>query len=344
MTKIRKLKLTDIKKIRELIEYVEPATDSGNFSEEDFILFPFDALHNYLPLNMKFLQECYVAVENKNVLGLIALIPDGKQKTRWKINRLVLNVNASEIGKQLVDYVVNKYGGEGVETFITTIDEKYPEAIALLKNGCGFRSCNQINIWEKESLDSVADSGFPKLFREVKSSDARNIQELDSQCLFPHFRPSLAKSENDFKFNFKSSIINFLRNYKVKRLVLENPAKNVLEGYVLLMSEDNRNFWADIILSLPYQEYYEDILNYISGYVGEQNKNAKLHVYARKYYQNSKRLGEILVNLNFKQTQNFQVLVKDYWKTTKTPSGNKSPIIIFPDITSPACNIVRVRK
>ncbi len=71
-------------------------------------------------------------LKEKKLLGLISLVPDGNQKTRWKINRLILNPDAYDAGKQLIDYVVNKYGGAGVETFLTTIDVK------LYRGYCSF--------------------------------------------------------------------------------------------------------------------------------------------------------------------------------------------------------------
>ncbi|EKE02201.1 MAG: hypothetical protein ACD_20C00411G0002 [uncultured bacterium] len=345
MIKIRKLKPTDIKRVQEMVEYIHPGHSSDFVSEDYFTLFPLDLFHNLLPPNMRFLQECFVAVEDKKLLGLIGLLPDGKQKTRWKINRLIMDINAYEIGQQLIDYVVNRYGGSGVETFITTIDEKYPEAISLFKNACKFRSCSHIHIWEKENLEVNEPVQSIKNLREVKASDAYKLRELDEQTLFPHFRTSLIKNISDYKFGLKNKLFNQYKGYKVRRLILDNPSINSIEGYIFIMSKDNENFWADIILSLPYQEYYEDILNYIINYAKSQNENAKLHVYSRKYYQSNKKLAEVLDQKNFKPSHSFQVLVKDYWKVTPAiTEGNKSPVIIFPDITSPACNSLKMNK
>ncbi|OGH99686.1 MAG: hypothetical protein A2104_05120 [Candidatus Melainabacteria bacterium GWF2_32_7] len=345
MIKIRKLKPADIRKIQEMVEYIQPGHSSSFVSEDYFTLFPLDLFHNLLPPNMRFLQECFVAAEDKNLLGLIGLVPDGQQKTRWKINRLILDINAYEIGQQLIDFVVNRYGGSGVETFITTIDEKYPEAISLFKNACKFRSCSHIHIWEKDNLEINTDFKNIGLLREVKISDASKLRELDAQTLFPQFRTSLIKNIADYKFGLKNKIFNQIKGFKIKRFVLDNPGINSIEGYVLIMSKDNKNFWADIILSLAYQDYYEDILNYIIRYVKSQNENAKLHVYSRKYYQSNKKLVEVLAKQNFKPSHSFQVLVKDYWKITPvTSEDKKSPIIIFPDITSPACNSLKMNK
>ena len=127
MTKIIPVRQSDIKKIVKMIEYVTQGMSPGMIGDKTFIHFPFNIIHNLFPVNLKFLQECYVAVEKDEPLGLISLTPDGHTKTRWKINRLILGTNAYDTGKQLVDYVVNKYGGAGVETFVTVIDENYAE-------------------------------------------------------------------------------------------------------------------------------------------------------------------------------------------------------------------------
>lgn len=340
MIKIRKLKISDIEKIHKMIEYIYPEnTVSNQFYEGEPVIFPFDFLHSLIPVNMKFLQESYVAADGNNLLGVIGLISDGMQKSRWKINRLILNVNTYEIGKQLIDYVVNKYGGAGVETFITTIDENYGEAIALFKDGCGFRSCTKISVWEKDGLESVDAPKELDILREAKISDAKKLQELEQQCIFPQFRPSLTKNINDFRFDFKNKIISQIKGYKIKKYVLDNPALQSIEGCVLIGTKDNITFWADIILSLAYQTYYEDILTHIIHYIFEQNKNAKLHLYIKKYYQGNEKLDELVNKYNFSQSQVFQVLVKDYWKVIPALEDKKSPIVIFP--TSPACNIMK---
>ena len=350
MIKIRKIKASDIKKIRQMIEYIYPDSVPGQFYQGRFPVSPIDFLHNFIPVNLKFLQECYVAADKGNLLGVIGLICDGRQKTRWKINRLILNTNAYETGKQLIDYVVNKYGGAGIETFITTIDENYVEAISLFKDACGFRSCTKIYIWENANLLKFYDKSdvfkldninpnSPFLLREIRNSDAQKLHELEEQCLFPQFRPSLAKNVNDFKFDIKNKIINSIKGHKVRKFVLDNPLKNSIEGYVLIVTPDDKNFWVDIILSLPYQTYYEDILANVVNYVVEQNKCAKLYLYVKKYYQGNDKLDEIVKKYNFSQSQGFQVLVKDYWRPISALNEKKSPIVIFP--TNPACNIMK---
>lgn len=342
MAIIRQLWPTDIKKVKELIEVIAPGSASELTNDGKFTFFPLELFHRLLPLKLKFLQESYVAVEKGEVLGLISIITDDKERSRFKINRLILNTNAYDAGKQLINYVVNKYGAAGVETFIATIDENHAEAIGLFKNACGFRSCSKIHIWENNQPEAPAEISANINFRNVKLNDAKELLELDRQSLHPQYRTSLEKNISDFKFGLRNRIINAFRGLKVHRLALEDKKTGQIEGYILLVTPDNNVFWSDITLSLAFQEYYPDVINYIVNFVKYRNCNAKLYIYDRKYYQANAKLGELLESMHFKIFQTYQVLAKDYWKATPVEAEKKSPIAVFPDITSPACNIIKL--
>ena len=344
MTRIIPLRYSDMEKVRKMIEYVSPDISVDKVNGETFVHFPFNVLHRFLPVRLKFLQESYVAIEGEELLGLISLAPDGNQKTRWKINRLILNPNAYDAGKQLIDYVVNKYGGAGVENFLTTIDENYIEALALFKTACSFRSCSKINIWEYENLKNYAISENRISLRIVELSDAKKIYELDCEALYPKFKTSLVKTENDFKFDFGNKFINKLKDYKIQRFVLDNSERNSIESFLSIMTKDNVNFWVDITLSLAYQEYYEDVLNFAINHVCSINQNGKLYIGVRDFQQTGKKMTEVLSQHDFRQYGSFEVLVKDYWKPAEYATEKKVPIMIFPDMTSPACNVVSFIK
>ncbi len=341
MIKIVSIRQSDIKKIVKMIEYVAPGISPEMIGNKNFIHFPFNILHKILPLHMKFLEECYVAIENDEPLGLISLAPDGHIRTRWKINRLVLGINAYDVGKQLIDYVVNKYGGDGVETFITVINENYPEAIALFKNACSFRNYSKINIWEYEGIynkDTKAKTGF---LRKAENFDAQKLFELDSEAIFPHLRTFLAKTVNDFKIDIKSRLINKFKGYKAEKYVLDNPGNNTIEALLSIFTADNKHFWVDITLSLAYQDYYEDVADFAIKKIKSQNRDAKIYIGIKDYHQIKKHMTDVFSAHNFKLCGDFQVLVKDYWMPINDYKDKKVPAIIFPDMTSPACNIIR---
>ena len=339
MTKIIPLRYSDMAKVRKMIEYVSPGISPDRVNEETFIHFPFNILHGMLPVNMQFLQECYVAVENKEIFGLISLAPDGNQKKRRKINRLILNPDAYDAGKQLIDYVVNKYGGAGIETFITTIDENHTEAIALFKQACSFRGRSKINIYEYKFSKNT---DFPKntiSLRPVQLSDAKKLLELDTDALYPEFRTSLIKTEQDFRFGLKNKLINKIKGRNIQNFVLDNPAGNSPESFLSVITRDNINFRVDITLSLAYQDYFDDILTFALNYIYSINPDGKIYTGVSDFRQTSRKMTDVLSLHDFRECGNFEVLVKDYWKPAEFLNEKKVPIIIFPDLTTPACNI-----
>ncbi len=341
MTKIIPIRYYDINKIIKMIEYVTPELSPGMIGDRIFVPFPFNLLHGILPLNWKFLQESYVAVEDDEPLGLISLAPDGHTKTRWKINRLVLGMNAYDIGKQLIDYVVNKYGGAGVEVFLAVIDENYTEAIALFKNACSFRNFSRINIWQYDGVYSGNKAKLTENLRKAENEDFEKLHELDSDAILPHFRNSLARTPDDLKCGIKNRIINKIKGYTSYKYVLDNPSRNSIEALVSIFTSDNSNFWVDITLSLAYKDYYEDLINFAISNIKNQNAEAKVFIGVKDYHQTGKHMTEVLNCHKFQQCGNFQVLVKDYWRPAEFYHEKKAPAIIFPDMTSPACNILR---
>jgi hypothetical protein len=344
MTKIVPIRYSDIEKVRKMIEYVSPDVSAERLNEESFIPFPFNTLHGLLPVHLKFLQESYVAVEGDELLGLISLAPDGNKKTRWKINRLILNPNAYDAGKQLIDFVVNKFGGAGAEIFLTSIDENYTEAISLFKNACFFRSWSKVNIWEFEDLKKYNKKEIQIVLRPVTSSDSERLQILDTEALLPQFKTAFLKSAKDFKFGMKEKISNGMKGYKIWRYVLDNQQLNSIEGLLSITSTDNTVFWVEITLTLAYQEYYEDILAFALNHIHSLNKNSKVFVGVKEHYQSCKKMTEILNLYNFKPRATFEILIKDYWKPAEYSVEKKVPIMLFPDITSPACNVIRFIK
>lgn len=341
MTKIIPIRHCDIKKIIKMIEYVTPGLAPGMIDDKFFIPAPFNFLHEFLPLSWKFLPESYVAIEDNEPLGLISLAPDGHTKTRWKINRLVLGMNAYDVGKQLIDYVVNKYGGAGVEVFLAVIDENYTEAIALFKNACFFRDSSKINIWEYQDFYFENGQKQPENLRKAQNEDTRKIFEFDSEAILPNYRNSLVKTVGDFSFGLKNKLINEIKGYKVSKYVLDNPGTKGVEALVSIFTSDNKSFWVDITLSLAYKDYYEDLVMFAVNKIKSENKDARVYVGVKDYHQTGKHMTEVLKKNKLKQCGNFQVLVKDYWKPAEVYRERRSSAIIFPDMTSPACNIVR---
>lgn len=327
MAKIRKSNLFDTKSTKQLFEYIDFDFSQTN-SATRLNFFPLNFINELLPLDIKFLQDNYVVIDEGKILGKIGLLPDNNENKRWKINTLQLEHSSVDISKQLIDYVINKYGAIGVETFITSINHNQPETISLFKNHCGFRNCSNVEIWKKSNLCfSALEKALP--IRQVSASDIEKLLEFDTQSIFPQFRISMIKTKSDFKTTKNQTSFVLCNNKEI-------------EGFISLKTINNIDFYADINVSLPYQEYFNDIITHLSNIVCEKSTNRTLYIKVKKHYQTSAKLNEKLEQYGFEKEKSMQVLVKDYWTPIEAVNAiKKSSIGIFSDSRSPACNFAQ---
>ncbi|MGD9581565.1 MAG: hypothetical protein AB7V50_09350, partial [Vampirovibrionia bacterium] len=175
-------------------------------------------------------------------------------------------------------------------------------------------------------------------------TDSNRISELYAECLSPQTKMSLSKSPQDFRFNFLDGLKNSLENVKSFNWLLEDDEHKTALAYVHLTINNNAYF-ANIIISLPHAEYYNDILNMLIRFVGLKNSNATLYVTLSESIQSHGKFVEIIKEVDFEHCKMSDVLVKDYWQPIQERKTLASPITIFPDSASPACNSLNmVRK
>jgi hypothetical protein len=330
MAKIRKINFFERLKVKKFNDYINSVCFFKSMRENFLPIFPVSLIHDFLPVHLKFLTETYIAIEQGEILGTISLVPDGNVKTRWKISSLMLKENSYGVARQLIDFVVNKYGAIGVEVFLSIVDENNAEVITMFKEACGFRTCARIQIRTNENLNDLSFKYEQNNFRNFNDNDLDELIEINTRNLFPQFRPTLLKSKYDFKRAYLSSGKNDI----FKILVVDNK----IAGYFKLFSTNGKDFWLDALTSEPYIEYYSDILGYAKDFIFSKNKDAVLYVYAKKYRQTCLKFIEILEANQFKNINTSQVLVKDYWKPLLLNNDvEEKSFMFFKDMSSPAC-------
>ncbi|MEW5822138.1 MAG: hypothetical protein AB1782_18230 [Cyanobacteriota bacterium] len=344
--KIRPIRLLDKNQTGKFLKEVNVAVNSS-FNPDNYRQVKGDIVrkvHSYLPLNWRFLQETYVAVDNKEIIGIIGLIHDCRLKQRWKINQLLLKPHSYEVGKLLIDYIVNKYGAEGVETFLSEVDSGDTDAQDLFKNACGFRQCTVNHLYQFNLEGKLPEEVILPDIRTVSLADNAKLFDLYLECLTPQTKISLEKSVEDFSFSLTKSIKDKINGLSTESWILENPENKSAIAYATSTTTDNRVFYINIITSLPYTEYFRDILYYLARYAGLKNKNSTLLINICEAIQGHKKYAEILKDIGIPDIQTTYVLVKDYWRPLKERKPIATPIIIFPEGTSPACNSLNMVK
>lgn len=311
MAIIKRLNCFDVPKIKKMVEYLG---DNERFPR-DIMAEAFITFHSVLPLKYKFLPESYILLENNEILGLITAVPTQGNYKKINITRLIFQQNMYDIGKQLVEFVIAKYGAKGAQTFNVTVDQCHDELLDLFLNGCGFRQCSYENLWK---LDNFVPKDNDKAnFRYCQNSDAGVIAKLYNMELKNLYKPSLERIRTEYTEPFFAGMTNFYKN----RYVMEEPAKHRIIAYLSITTSDNFNFIIDMSLNDAYKISYDSVINFALSQIKNRKSNFCAFLKHRQYTINADILEEYLHERNLNCIQTQCVLVKDFYKQIKQPES-----------------------
>ena len=320
MTRIKQLNCFDIPKIRRMTEYLG-ADDSDKFTK-DLQNEVVRMLHSRFPLKYKFLPESYVLLEKNEILGLITVTPTIGNPYKIIITRLIFQNNLYEVGKQLVEFVIAKYGALGAVSFSVTVDNSHDELFDLFLNGCGFRHCSCENLWKIENFNYVEFAPLP--FRVCQNSDAKAVSDLYNSELTSLYKPALLRIKTEYKEPLFGGFTNFYKN----RYVLEEPAHKRIIAYLSITTTDNFNFIIDLSINDAYQISYDEVLTFAYKEIASRKSNFFMFIKQKKYTNTSEKFEEYLHSKNFNCIQTQNVLVKDFYRPIKQ-SENVLKVFLF---------------
>lgn len=309
MTIIRRLNCFDAPKIKKMIAYL------GNDDKFSRAILPeaFHSVHSILPLKYRFLPESYILLENNEILGLITTIPTSGNPYKINITRLIFKQNLYDIGKQLVEFVIAKYGAKGAVSFRVLVDQSHDELQTLFVKGCGFRHCSYENLWKLDNFKPETDICLP--FRSAQNSDSRQIAKLYNAELKNLYKPSLERIKNEYQEQIFAGMTKFYKN----RYVLEEPNTNKIIAYLSITTSDNFNFVIDMSLNDAFGLSYESIINFGLNQIKTRKSNFCAFLKHRQYTNYADDLEKYLHERNLNCIQTQCVLIKDFYKQIKQP-------------------------
>lgn len=336
MAKIKKFSIFDVVEVKKMISILN-ADELPSFIN-NVLLFPFHFIQNFLPIKLRFLSESFVSMENKVINGMISVQAERGNSYKWNIKQLFLDKNSYLAGRQLVDYILSKYGAMGANTFCVVVDDNHEELIDLFSKGCGFRLCSHEAIWKMNEIVFSEPSSSGDIFRPFKNSDAVEVCELYNDSIYPHFRYSLARAKAEFYDEFFQG----LSKTSYFKYVVDDSKTKKIKAYIEIRTTDNFNYVLDIVLSQAYDDGFDDIVNFAVNQILRRKKEFSLFMIHRKYMMNAKKCEEYLKEKNFSMAQNHMVLVKDFFKTIRQEEKISKPAIAFTEIKGkPAFNITQ---
>lgn len=325
MAKIRAYNFLDNRQLKKMVSLVY-----GNariYVKRSLPFFPLDWLYRKLPITLKAMPEAYVALENKQLMGLISLKPNKGNWRKWKIRRLVLNENAYFIGRQLVDYVISTYGAKGVNTFIVNVESEQEEVLQLFAKGCGFKFCSFEQLWQMNTVKALVPLDRTLKIRSFKNSDTKEICEIYNNGIYPQFRNSLCKTPNEYK----EGIFRGLDEIATYKYVVESE-KNEITGCIIIKTADNLNYLVELNVSVADYTDFAQLITFASTQIANRSEQFNLFVINKKYKQNSISLEKYLSENDFTLKQTQSVLVKDYFKAISSTEKELVGAIFFTNI------------
>lgn len=309
MVRIRKANYLDKFKLKKMISFL--SEDIINHYTKVFMNSPFSLIHDFFPLKWKFLPESYVIEENKDIIGMVTISPAPGNPYKLTISRLFLEHDYYNAGKQLIDFVVSKYGAKGASTFIATIDDKYNELLHLFVDGCGFRHCSCEQLWKMNEIRFSKDSNT--FIRPFKNSDAQDIASLFNESIITHFKYSISRNKKEY---IEPMFKGLVEGAKFK-YVIEEPHLKTIKAYFSLTTTDNFNYILDLTTSPWYEVSWEDILSFTINQISRRKKDFNLFVKVKKYTLTAESLEAYLCSQGFNCVQSQLILVKDFYKLIK---------------------------
>ena len=288
-------------------------------------------INTLMPINLKFMEEVYIAYDNKDINSLISVKPINHNNKRFEIVKFYLDNNSNTKGKLLMDYVVSKFAAKGVISFTAYVDENKFDVINLFLNNCGFRNFSSHQFFKITNENINNNLSFNDIYIEKsKKSTLKDIVKIYNESIQPYFRKPLEKSQNEFK----CSIFNIFSN-NTFIFNIYNKNNNELCGFIRLLTYDNLNYIMDITLLNPFSHNFNNILNYCYNFLNDKFKNFNLIFKNKKYQINSNIYENYFKENKISMVYREIVLVKDYFNYIKENTENKmqnSKIIFFNDI------------
>ncbi len=308
---IRRLTYFDYTKIKRLVSYL--CTDENDKLAKSITEEPLGLLNAMLPLKMKFKSESFILIDQNEILGLITTARTPGNPYKINITRLIFKENLYDVGKQLIEFVIHKFGGKGATSFMVTIDECHDELFNLFINGCGFRQCASETLWK---IDKLIPKKSDFSWRYAQNSDAKNIAELYNAEVINIYKPSLTRHEKEFQEPFFSGLNDYYKN----RYVIEENKK--ILGYFSITTSDNLNYILDITTNSGYNFDYSEIVNVMLCEIARKKRAFYPLIKQKKYIKDTERFELFLKEKNCHPIQTQQILVKDFYKPVKQESAN----------------------
>jgi hypothetical protein len=217
----------------------------------------------------------YVAELQQQRLGLIQVVAVNSTRSTWKVERVLLNSNSSqlelllnqqEIGSQLLRYCLAKIWE--ARTWILEVNVNKKNHLALYREN-GFQPLAQMTYWQlsPELLEELArqEPDLPNLL-PVSNADASLLYQLDCVSMPPLLRQVFDRHVEDFKSSLIQTTVAKIRSWlngiEVVQGYVFEPQRKAAIGYFRLESskDASRPHRAQLTVNPAYTWLYPQLI------------------------------------------------------------------------------------
>lgn len=215
------------------------------------------------------------AEQGRELLGFMQVAPFNQTRSTWRVqqvwlspaeNEPSLNINAKEIGSQLLRYCFETIWE--ARTWILEVGANEKDTLALYRQN-GFQPLAHLTYWSLSPavLAQLATDKphLPNLL-PVSNADAQLLYQLDCVSMPPLLRQVFDRHIEDFKTSFFGSLINKIQQWCIQSQVSSGyvfePQRKAAIGYykLSLCKDGSRSHQAQLTVHPAYTWLYPQLL------------------------------------------------------------------------------------
>jgi len=341
MIKIGTLQANEYKQASLLLNLqTEMVNENHDVNDGDLLLNGLAFWQHWLPCQLHLTQSLYVAREDGQIIGIIAMQHTSKSKTCWQVSKLVVHPDhrGRGIAQELLRYVFAQFGSQGVMHFLAQVPAMNDAALTLFAN-CGFCRTSRITYYKfdlnrAEEFMAGNQDGFKLALPHVKQA----LYQLNSEVLPPALRQVLLLAPDDFiikdmiPFTSVEKTKQKLMRKRVWYWVFEDSERMILSSAVRVTAEPNSGYKLELSVHPGWKHQEEDLLRFALAKLLTEAPRAPIWA---KIYDFQGDMHELMLSCGFERTGEAFLLLREHWQRQRKTKRASMPALGKPVINFP---------
>jgi ribosomal protein S18 acetylase RimI-like enzyme len=295
---------------------------------------------HWLPCQLHLTRSMYVAREEGQLLGIIALNHTSKVRTCWQVTNLVVHPDhrGRGIAQELLRYVFAQFGSQGVMHFLAEVSACNEAALGLFAN-CGFCRSARITYYRFDEAKAEKTRLLPSdRFKLAPPHLKPALCQLHSDVLPPALRQVLLLSPDDFSANDLVAFTSVeksqqkLMRKRVWHWVCADTERMVLSASVRVSAEPQSGYKLEFAVHQGWKHLEEELVHFALSSLLSEAPRAKI---LAKIYDFQGDMHALMQSCGFERSGEAFLLLREHWQRQRRTKRATIPQIGKPAIHFP---------